>query len=156
VALALAVLDDLLDLGLVDVAALDPVGFEAFAGRNSMSPSPTSFSAPPWSRIVRLSACVAIASAIRDGTFALMSPVTTSTDGRWVATMRWMPTARAICAIRTMCASTSRGATIMRSASSSMTNRMYGSSSHVGVRPAGVAPAPCGSGPSRPLGAASL
>ena len=60
---------------------------------------------------------------------ALMSPVTTSTDGRCVATTRWMPTARAICAMRQIAASTSRGATIMRSESSSTTTRMYGSGS---------------------------
>ncbi len=99
-------------------------GLEALAGRNSMSPWPTSFSAPPWSKIVRLSCWVAIARAIRDGMLALISPVTTSTEGRWVATMRWIPTARAIWAIRTIAPSTSRGATIIRSASSSMTRRM--------------------------------
>ena len=58
--------------------------------------------------------------------FALIRPVTTSTDGRWVATTRWMPTARAICAIRQIASSTSRGATIIRSASSSITTTMYG------------------------------
>ncbi len=49
-----------------------------------------------------------------------MVPVSTSTDGRWVATMRWIPTARAICAMRAIAVSTSAEATIIRSASSSM------------------------------------
>ena len=39
---------------------------------------------------------------MRVGKFALMTPVTTSVDGRWVATIRWMPAARAICASRAM------------------------------------------------------
>ena len=102
------------------------VGFETFEGRNSMSPWPTSFSAPPMSRITRESACDAVMNAIRDGMFALIRPVTTSTDGRCVATTRWMPTARAICAMRQIASSTSRGATIIRSASSSMTTTSYG------------------------------
>ena len=63
---------------------------------------------------------------MREGMFALIKPVTTSTDGRWVATSKWIPTARAICAMRQIASSTSRGATIIRSASSSITTRMYG------------------------------
>ena len=55
-----------------------------------------------------------------------MSPVMTSTDGRWVARMRWIPTARAICASRAIDSSTSLLATIIRSASSSMTTTMKG------------------------------
>ena len=58
---------------------------------------------------------------------ALIRPVTTSTDGLCVATTRWIPTARAICAIRHIADSTSRGATIIRSESSSTMTRMYGS-----------------------------
>ena len=65
-----------------------------------------------------------VANARRDGTFVLISPVTTSTDGRCVASTRWMPTARAFCVIRTTASSTSRGAVIMRSASSSTMQRM--------------------------------
>ena len=34
------------------------------------------------------------AKASRVGMFALMTPVMTLTDGRWVAITRWMPTAR--------------------------------------------------------------
>jgi hypothetical protein len=36
----------------------------------------------------------------RVGKLALMMPVSTSTDGRWVARIRWMPAARAIWARR--------------------------------------------------------
>ena len=42
----------------------------------------------------------ATAKAMRAGKLALMRPVMTSVDGRWVATTRWMPVARAICAKR--------------------------------------------------------
>ena len=100
------------------------VGFEALAGANSMSPWPTSFSAPFWSSTTRESAWLEVMSAMRLGMFALISPVTTSTLGRWVATTRWIPTARAICAMRQIASSTARGATIIRSASSSMTTTM--------------------------------
>ena len=68
----------------------------------------------------------AIAKAIREGTFALMSPVTTLTDGRWVARTRWMPTARAFWAILTIGSSTFWPSRMMRSASSSMMITMYG------------------------------
>ena len=57
----------------------------------------------------------------------LDEPVMTSTDGRCVARIRWMPTARAICASRAIDSSTSLLATIIRSASSSMTTTMNGS-----------------------------
>ena len=55
-----------------------------------------------------------------------MMPVMTFTEGRCVAMIRCMPTARAICARRTMYSSTSLRATIIRSASSSMTITMCG------------------------------
>ncbi len=99
------------------------------AVRSSMSPLPTSRSAPGWSRMTRLSASDDTEKAMRLGMFALITPVITSTDGRCVAITRWMPTARAICAMRTMESSTSRAATIMRSLSSSTTTRMKGSGS---------------------------
>ncbi len=102
------------------------VGLDAFAGANSMSPWPTSFSAPFWSSTTRESAWLDVISAMRLGMLALISPVTTSTLGRWVATTRWMPTARAIWAMRQIASSTARGATIIRSASSSITTTMYG------------------------------
>ena len=57
---------------------------------------------------------------------ARMRPVTTSAEGRCVATIRWMPAARPSCAMRTMEDSTSLPATIMRSASSSITMTKYG------------------------------
>ncbi len=99
----------------------------ARSGRStSMSPRPSSFSAPVWSRMVRESTAEAVANAMRAGMFALMSPVMTSTDGRCVPSTRWMPVARASCAMRVICFSTWIGACSMRSASSSMTTTMYG------------------------------
>ncbi len=86
-----------------------------------MSPLPSSFSAPIASRMVRESWREAVANEIRVGKLALIVPVRMSTDGRWVATIRWMPTARAIWASRAIAVSTSAEATIIRSASSSMT-----------------------------------
>ena len=62
-------------------------GFGASIGRYSMSPRPSSRSAPPMSRIVRESTCELTAKAMREGMFALMMPVMTSTDGRCVATI---------------------------------------------------------------------
>ena len=95
------------------------IGLDAPIGRNSASPRPISFSAPGWSRMTRESASDDVANESRAGTFALIRPVTTSTDGRCVASTRWMPAARASWVIRTTESSTSRGATIIRSASSS-------------------------------------
>ena len=77
-------------------------GFAAPTGMNSMSPMPSSFSAPPASRMVRLSTWLDTAKAIRLGMLALMRPVITSTLGRWVATIRCMPAARAFWAMRQM------------------------------------------------------
>ena len=94
-----------------------------------MSPLPMSRSAPGWSRMTRLSARDETAKASRDGMLALITPVITSTDGRWVAITRWIPTARAIWAMRQIDSSTSRAATIIRSLSSSTTTRMNGSRS---------------------------
>ncbi len=76
--------------------------------------------------MTRESAREEVAKASREGTFALIRPVTTSTDGRWVASTRWMPAARASWVIRTIASSTSRGATIIRSASSSTITSRYG------------------------------
>ena len=87
----------------------------------SMSPLPSSFSEPTWSRMVRESWRLAVAKEMRQGKFALIVPVSTSTDGRCVATIRWMPTARAIWARRAIEVSTSEEETIIRSASSSIT-----------------------------------
>src|SRR6185503_16100728 len=63
------------------------------------APRPMRSSAPGASSTVRESTIDAIANAMRDGTLALMRPVTTLTDGRCVASTRWMPTARAFWAI---------------------------------------------------------
>ena len=71
-------------------------------GSSSMSPLPTSFSAPGWSRMTRLSVRLDTAKATRAGMLALMTPVMTLTLGRCVATIRWMPTARAFWAMRVM------------------------------------------------------
>ena len=92
-----------------------------------MSPWPSSDSAPLPSRITRESVCDETANAMRDGTFALIIPVITSTEGRCVASTRWMPTARDFCASRMIASSTSCGEIIIRSASSSMTTSRYGS-----------------------------
>ena len=50
-------------------------------GLKSMSPWPSSDSAPFWSRITRESVCEETAKAMREGTFALIMPVITSTRG---------------------------------------------------------------------------
>ena len=98
-----------------------------------MSPRPRSCSAPLPSSTVRESTFEATWKAMRVGKLALMRPVTTSTDGRWVAMIRWMPTARAICASRTSDVCTSPAETIIRSASSSTTTTQYGSFSSGGT-----------------------
>ena len=51
----------------------------------SMSPWPSSCSAPPSPRMVRLSIFDVTWNEIRVGKLALIVPVMTSTDGRWVA-----------------------------------------------------------------------
>ena len=104
----------------IRIGLLDPMG------RNSPSPWPTSFSAPGWSRITRESVIEDVAKASRLGTLALIRPVTTSVLGRWVASTRWIPAARASWVIRTIESSTSRGATIIRSESSSTMTSRYG------------------------------
>ena len=121
-------------------------------GSNNMSPLPTSFSAPGWSRMTRLSVRLLTAYAMRAGMLALMTPVMTLTDGRCVATMRWMPTARAFCAMRVMLSSTSRAATIMRSLSSSTTTTMYGIRSY----DVGLSGSRCRSAASSPRSYAAL
>src|SRR5271163_2894155 len=77
--------------------------------------------------MVRESTLVARRNEIRVGTFALMRPVITSTEGRCVASTRWMPTARAICARRVIASSTLPLSSIIRSASSSIMMIMWGS-----------------------------
>ena len=58
-----------------------------------MSPRPSRRSAPFMSRMVRESVLEATWKPMRDGKFALMTPVITFTEGRWVARMMWIPTA---------------------------------------------------------------
>src|SRR4026208_1258363 len=106
-----------------------------------MSPRPSRLSAPAWSRITRESVWLETANAIRLGTFALIIPVITSTDGRCVARTRWMPTARDFCARRMTASSTSWGEIIVRSASSSITTSRYGSDGPPREREARVGPA---------------
>ena len=101
--------------------------FEVPAPRKSMSPWPSSASAPPWSRITRESVCEETAKAIRAGMLTLIVPVMMSVEGRWVARTRWIPVARDFCASLMIESSTSAGETIIRSASSSITQRMCGS-----------------------------
>ena len=86
-----------------------------------MSPLPMRFSAPVVSRMTRESMPLATERAMRLVMLALMRPVTTLVEGRWVATIMWMPAARASWARRLMLISTSLPTFIMRSASSSIT-----------------------------------
>ena len=117
----------LVDLLLGDPGALEAHGLGRVRRREQhVAVADELLGAVPSPASTRESACDEVMNAMRDGMFALMSPVTTSTRGRCVATTRWMPTARAICAIRQIASSTSRGATIMRSASSSITTTMNG------------------------------
>ncbi|MCY1453729.1 hypothetical protein D9M71_707410 [compost metagenome] len=58
---------------------------------------------------------------------ALIRPVITSTDGRWVARIKWIPAARAFCAIRAISSSTFLPTIIIMSANSSTTTTMVGS-----------------------------
>ena len=75
------------------------------------------------------------ANAILDGIFALISPVTTLTEGLCVAITICIPAALASCARRHIASSTSPGATIIRSASSSMIITICGSFSIGGSMP---------------------
>ena len=74
------------------------------------------------SRMVLESIAEATANDILEGILDLMTPVMTSTEGLWVATIIWMPAARAIWVMRWIDCSTSFFATVMRSANSSMIN----------------------------------
>ena len=112
------------------------VGFPAPSGAYSMSPLPTSFSAPVVSRMIRDSRDEATAKAMRLGILAFIRPVITSEEGRWVAMTRCIPAARPICATRQMDSSTSLAATSIRSASSSMTTTTVGIFFSSWLRPA--------------------
>ena len=102
-------------------------GFASPAGKKSISPFPKSFSAPTWSKIVLESTCEDTANAILEGTFALISPVITSTEGLCVAITKCIPAALAFCARRQIDSSTSFAATIIKSASSSIIITIWGS-----------------------------
>ncbi len=71
--------------------------------------------------IVRESILEVTWKLMRVGKLALMVPVITSTDGRCVAMIRWIPAALAIWARRWTAFSISLPATIIRSATSSIT-----------------------------------
>ena len=90
------------------------------ADANSMSPRPSSFSAPTPSMMMRESNLLATMKAMRDGMLALIRPVMTSIDGRCVASTMCMPTARAMAASRARVASSSLPLVAIRSANSSM------------------------------------
>ena len=112
-----------------------------------MSPWPSRFSAPFMSSTVRESVLLATWKAIREGKLALMTPVITSTDGRWVASTRWIPTARAIWARRAIGSSISAGAVSIRSASSSITTTTYESRSGTPPSPPSGCPGARGTRP---------
>ncbi len=114
---------------VVVVAVLRGCGLRRLEKRLVELLAPRRLSAPEPSRITRESVWLDTANAIRLGTFALIIPVMTSTDGRWVARTRWIPTARDFCASRMIASSTACGETIIRSASSSITTNRYGSGS---------------------------
>ena len=99
--------------------------FAPFAWK-SISPLPSSFSAPLSSMMTRESTAEETMNAMREGMFALINPVIMSVDGRCVATIRWIPDARPSWAMRQMDSSTSLEATIIRSASSSITITIRG------------------------------
>ena len=103
------------------------VGVFSPIGKYNISPLPRSFSAPPESKIVLESIWLATAKLILDGMFALTTPVITSVEGLWVATIKWIPAALAICVILIIESSTSLAATSIRSASSSIITTIYGS-----------------------------
>jgi hypothetical protein len=124
--LLLAVRDDRRDLRVGDERALDAHRLRGAHRQEQAVALADELLRPGWSRMTLESVPELVAKARRLGTFALIRPVTTSTDGRCVAMTRWMPAARASWVMRTIESSTSRGATIMRSASSSMITMRYG------------------------------
>ena len=71
------------------------MGFAYSGLLRSRSPRPMRFSAPGVSKMTRLSMPLATLKAMRLVMLALMRPVTTLVEGRWVATLKWIPAARA-------------------------------------------------------------
>ena len=68
-------LDDEMDITVLDERALNALGLGRIRRKKSMSPLPSSRSAPGISRITRLSVSDETANAMREGIFALMRPV---------------------------------------------------------------------------------
>ena len=120
-------LGDAGDLVLGDEGALDPLQLRGAGAAEKHVALAEQRLGAPWSRITRESVCEETAKAIRAGMLTLIVPVMMSVEGRWVASTRWMPVARDFWARRMIESSTSAGATIIRSASSSITQRMCGS-----------------------------
>ena len=78
-----------------------------------------------------------VANAILDGTFALIRPVITSTDGLCVAITRCIPAALAFCANLHIESSTSLEETIIKSANSSIIINICGNftpNNHIFIR----------------------
>ena len=94
---------------------------------NNISPLPRSLSAPFMSRTVLESTFDATLNDILAGKFAFITPVITSTEGLCVARIICIPTARESCASLPIAPSISFAATLIKSASSSITRTMYGS-----------------------------
>ena len=90
----------------------------------SMSPCPNKSCAPVSSNTTWLSKRPETWKQALAAMLALMSGVTMSTLGRWVASTRWMPAARAFCARRTISISTCFLLTRIKSANSSIKQTM--------------------------------
>ena len=87
---------------------------------------PSRRSAPLASRTTRLSILLETTNEMRVGMLALMRPVMTFVEGRWVASTRWMPTARLFWARRVIESSTSLPFVSITSASSSIDDHEVG------------------------------
>ena len=82
------VADQFVDLVVAQVGSLDALKFGRVGRHEKHIATPSSRSAPGTSRMTRLSVWLVTAKAIRAGKLALISPVMTSTDGRWVAMIK--------------------------------------------------------------------
>ena len=118
--------DQLFDFASEMNAPLHPIGFGAPSGSKTWSPLPISFSAPPISRIVRNRSGWRRGTRCGFRTFALMRPVMTSTEGRWVQPIIVMHAAQARAFCRQTAWNPTLEAAIMRSAISSMMMTTYG------------------------------
>jgi len=102
------------------------IGFDIVWSLYSISPFPSRFSAPVWSKITLESIAEGTAYAILPEIFDFIKPVITVTTGFWVASIKCIPTALPICAILWIFDSTSGPATSIKSAISSITIIRYG------------------------------